>query len=91
MLNEIVQIRLCEAPPWPLLPEPDVDVSDGALANEVAEMIFGDVKPKGRLLGCEQRAVVVGGIGQEHAPAKNALLTSPAESDALTELYTVDA
>lgn len=49
-------------------------------------MIFGDVKPKGRLLGCEQ-VVVIGWNGQERAPTKIALLTSSAEADARVTLY----
>ncbi|MGY4371028.1 hypothetical protein ACVW1A_007093 [Bradyrhizobium sp. LB1.3] len=46
-------------------------------------MIFGDVKPSGRLLWREQAVVVVGGIGQERAPEKSTPQTSPAEADAL--------
>ncbi|MDA9410004.1 hypothetical protein XH80_25660 [Bradyrhizobium sp. CCBAU 45384] len=66
--NEVIQVRFGETPPRALPAEPDVDESDGALPHEVAEMIFGDIKPRCRLFGREQAAVVVGGIGQEHAP-----------------------
>ncbi|MGY4289353.1 hypothetical protein ACVWXO_008619 [Bradyrhizobium sp. LM2.7] len=53
-------------------------------------MIFSNLKPRRRLLGCEQAAVVVGGNGQERAPENKLLcFTSPAEADARVILYTV--